>query len=264
MRIGITSSSNVNPYASTLALRLIKQLDKPVCFITAQPSKLSVLRSYLKNYGLVNTWFRLFKKIPTKENRYLTEYAQLNGLTDFKLSLGELAHRSGIKNFKSDDINSEQVVNFIKKENIDILINAGGGVFKQKIIEAPRRGIISAHMGVLPDFRGMNVLEWSLFYEKRIGVTIHFVVKGIDLGDILLFRKIEIEESNTIDELRDKSVPINVELLAETVRLIKNGRVRPIRQDPNEGRQYYVMHERLKRIVEGKISQRAKKGFSKI
>ena len=105
-------------------------------------------------------------------------------------------------------------------------------------------------MGLLPHYRGMNVLEWSLFHGDQIGVTIHFISEGVDTGPILLQRNIEIENGDTIDSLRDKSLPMSVEMLAEIISRLKTGRIDRIEQREDEGKQYFVMHDRLKDLVE--------------
>ena len=42
------------------------------------------------------------------------------------------------------------------------------------------------HYGLLPRYRGMNVTEWSIYYDDPVGVTVHAVDPGIDTGEILL------------------------------------------------------------------------------
>ncbi len=42
-------------------------------------------------------------------------------------------------------------------------------------------------MGILPDYRGRDVVEWSLLEGQfdRVGLTVHFMDEGVDTGDIL-------------------------------------------------------------------------------
>ncbi|RZK04230.1 MAG: hypothetical protein EOO46_17040, partial [Flavobacterium sp.] len=128
-----------------------------------------------------------------------------------------------------------------------------------QIIDACNVGILNAHMGSLPAFRGVNVLEWSLFYEKPIGVTLHFIEKGIDTGDILLFKEITKEPGDKIVDLREKSSIINVELILEAVNNLCHGNQKRIKQYPEEGKQYFVMHPRLKLVLEKKLQSNRSK-----
>ncbi len=124
------------------------------------------------------------------------------------------------------------------------------------ILDVPAVGMLNAHMGLLPAFRGMNVLEWGLLAGQPIGVSVHFVTRGIDTGDILGFQKIPIEPGDTLDALRAKSLAINVELLARCVRQLAEGKAVRTPQRPEDGRQYFVMHPRLRRIVERQVARR--------
>ena len=108
-------------------------------------------------------------------------------------------------------------------------------------------------MGLLPAFRGMNVLEWSLFYEEPIGVTLHLIERGIDTGDILAFKEIPLEEGDTIATLRAKSLVVSVSLMAECIESLRLGRLTRTKQRPQDGRQYFVMHPRLKAVVESRL-----------
>jgi methionyl-tRNA formyltransferase len=137
----------------------------------------------------------------------------------------------------------------------DLIIYAGGGIVKKELLKVPRIGILNAHMGLLPRYRGMNVLEWSLFNNDPIGITIHFMDRGIDTGDILLKKTIPIEKGDTIKSLRSKSQPISVGALAEVVNKLENGVIQPIKQKKEDGKQYFVMHKRLKNLVEEKLKK---------
>ena len=148
------------------------------------------------------------------------------------------------------DVKSKDSVSFLKAAKPDLIIYTGGGIIRKSLIQIPRIGILNAHMGLLPRYRGMNVLEWSLFHGDQIGVTLHFIHEGVDTGPILLRRNIEIEDSDTIASLRSKSLPISVEMFAEAISKLKAGQIDKIEQRKDEGKQYFVMHDRLKNLVE--------------
>ena len=259
MNIGITSSSNINPYASTLISKLMLQGDKPTCVIHAEKPKTAILVSYARKPNYISTVRKILQQHKmvqslNKDSRYyLREYAASNNIADWDMPISDISNKKGINYVKVDNINSDNAVDYIRNRDIDILINAGGGIFKTAIIDAVRIGILNAHMAFLPTFRGMNVLEWSLFHGHRIGVTLHFIARGIDTGDILMFREIPIEEGDTVSTLRAKSSVTNVELMTECLELLGRGHISRAKQRPEHGKQYFVMHPRLKEIVERKL-----------
>ena len=247
MKIGIVTNNEYNSYASKLLSKLRFEL-KPECIIlTRKPKKFSdqikntplakILKSFIKDGKLTDKEKESFKKI----------------------SLIEICKKDGIEIIEVTSINSSEVVNAIRQKELDLLLYAGGGILKKDLINSPKIGVLNAHMGFLPAFRGMNVLEWSLLCNHKIGVTLHFIDTSIDRGDILLFEEIPIEKGDTITSLREKSVDINVKLMIDVIKLLLQQKINRAKQKPEDGKQYFVMHSRLKSIAEKKLTQLASK-----
>ena len=188
MNIGITTFSSSNYYASILIYKLIAQSDKPTCIISTERSNILKLKNHIRKKVYKSTIKKIFqhhkiiRSTDLNSTNYLRECALSNNIADWNISLSKINKKEGIEYLKVDNINLKETVNFLKDREVDILINAGGGIFKKAIINAPRIGILNAHMGFLPTFRGINALEWSLFYGHKIGVTLHFIDRGIDPG----------------------------------------------------------------------------------
>ncbi|MFH1893550.1 MAG: formyltransferase family protein [Candidatus Zixiibacteriota bacterium] len=260
MNIAITTDSAINLYASTLICALSRGGFTPACVVSVEKSKAAKLRHELKRNGVAST-FR--KAVGSRYSvasphgdpfSYLRDYAAAHNLDAWNTSLPILSTKLGIEYLSTENVNSEFTVKSIMDRDIDIVVNAGGGIFRKAIVMAPKIGILNAHMGFLPTFRGMNVLEWSLFHRHNPGVTLHFIDTGIDTGNILLFRKIELCMADTIDSLRAKALPVSVEAVTEGVRGLADGSLRAVSQRPQDGEQYFVMHERLKRVAEKNIA----------
>ena len=192
-----------------------------------------------------------------KNNRKRKSHVQLfledNGIKLKNESIINVCRSENIKLIVVNDINSDKSIKMLTKIKPDLLINAGAGIYKQTIVKTVSIGILNAHMGFLPYFRGMNVLEWSIFHDRKIGVTVHFIDKGIDTGDILMFKEIPIESGDTIEDLRDKSGIINLKLINSILLCLSKGSLTRIRQLREEGKQFFAMHPRLKALVEKKL-----------
>ncbi len=228
MNICIISSGNSNNYSIKLTESLLNNSIKPKCLIIVEKK----------------SYFGSFKQKVKKT---------LKGNSE-SISLSKICRSEKINLLMVKNINSQEAINFVKENNIDFLVYTSGGILRKEIIKAPKNGVLNAHMGDLPSFRGMNVLEWSLFQNHKIGVTLHFIDPGIDTGDILLFKEIPIKKADTIDSLRNKSREINLELIHEGLKRFKDGTIKRITQKPEDGKQYFVMHPRLKAIAEQKIN----------
>ena len=96
-----------------------------------------------------------------------------------------------IANFKDFLMNS--------KADIGISINYTG-VVPQDVIEIFPMGILNAHGGDLPRYRGNACQAWAILNgEERIGLCIHKMIGGeLDSGDIIARDYIEIDSKTKI------------------------------------------------------------------
>ena len=255
MRVGITSGAARNPLASTLVAQLTQLSRKPICVILAQPPtplKVKLKQRLVALRDIVAGDRAVDRPDPFQ---HLGEFARTHGLEAWDEPLPAVCARTGIEILRATDFNAQAIVDDVRARRVDLLVNVGGGIFRRRLIEATGRGILNVHMGRLPEFRGMNALEWSLFHGQPIGLTLHLIDAGIDTGDILCFRRIPIDAGDTIATLRAKSLPISVELVTSGIESLDAGEAHRVRQPAHEGRQYFVMHPRLLRIATRKIPQ---------
>ena len=140
----------------------------------------------------------------------------------------------------------ESVFEFAKKNNIPILSfdeveklspDIGFSVRYNKIIplsviESFKLGIINTHGGILPEYRGSYCNINSIINnEKEYGVTLHYISEGIDTGDIVAIKKINIDELDTGFSLYMKSEQLCYEILKENIKSIINEQNERVSQD---------------------------------
>jgi len=257
MRIALLTASNYNIFAISIISRLQKQGDAVSHVVCMKSMTYRNIKKKLKQEGLGYLFMKARERLVSRF-RDSDHSVPHSGLHEYLHSLvphppssiREASKRMQFALHLTKDINSKDTISFLGSAEFDLFIYAGGGIVRKPLIELPKMGILNAHMGLLPRYRGMNVLEWSLFHGDQIGVTVHFISEGVDTGPILLQRNIEIENGDTIDSLRDKSLPMSVEMLAETVSRLKTCQIDRIEQRKDEGKQYFAMHDRLKDSVE--------------
>ncbi len=144
--------------------------------------------------------------------------------------------------------NSAEAIETIRRHGIDLLVHlGGGGIVRQPIIEASRLGVLNAHMGVLPPYRGMNVTEWALWNGDRAGCTVHLIDRGIDTGDILLLRHVDVTAAESVAQARELVNRAQLAQLSEVLRYaLATGELPPRKPQSKEaGLQYFTMHPRL-------------------
>lgn len=107
----------------------------------------------------------------------------------------------------------------------DIIITcAYGQIIPEEILNLPRYGCINVHASLLPKLRGGAPIHKAIIngYDKT-GITIMYMDKGMDTGDMISKKEVVIEDSDTVETLHDKLQKVSVPLLMETLPKIING-----------------------------------------
>jgi phosphoribosylglycinamide formyltransferase-1 len=130
---------------------------------------------------------------------------------------------------RNDLFETEQVLQLLKEYNIELIVLAG---FLWKIPEYllasyPKK-IINIHPALLPKYGGagmygMHVHEAVLkAKEKETGITIHFLNEHYDEGEIILQKKVNIDENDTPDSIAQKVHALEFEWFPKTIDNILN------------------------------------------
>lgn len=152
-------------------------------------------------------------------------------------------------------LNDIAVVDGLRHAKPDLVVFTGGGLIRQEVLECSGHGVLNCHMGVLPRYRGMDVVEWPILEGKfnQVGITVHFMDKGVDTGDILVVRQIPIQPSETLSALRTRMEPIMCQTFVETCEKFLKGEVRRRSQEINAGKQYFKIHPRLQKLCSDRL-----------
>ena len=104
-------------------------------------------------------------------------------------------------------------------------------VFPQALIDIPKLGCINIHPSLLPEYRGPTPTAWAILNGERYsGVTIHYMDKEIDTGDILVQKRFEIGEYETGYELYTRAMTIGGNLLKRNFSSIVTRKIKAKRQ----------------------------------
>lgn len=124
----------------------------------------------------------------------------------------------------------------IKALNPDVIVVvAFGQILPESILNIPRLGCINVHGSLLPAYRGAAPIQWSIINGEAVtGVTIMYMDKGMDTGDMLLKREMPIEADDTYKTLHDKMMIVGADALKEAMPLIVAGGEGRQKQDDSE------------------------------
>ena len=95
---------------------------------------------------------------------------------------------------------------------------------REEFLSIPKVGVLNRHNGLLPKNRGRLSPFWCLYRnEKEAGVSIHFVNRRVDGGDILVQKRFPIEEKEGFGSLVEKCYRIAPEAMEEALDLLEKG-----------------------------------------
>lgn len=120
---------------------------------------------------------------------------------------------------------NEEFIEEIKNLKPDVIcVVAYGKILPKEILEIPKLGCINVHGSLLPKYRGAAPIQWAVINgEKVTGITTMYMDIGMDTGDMILKKEIEIGADETTGELWERLSKIGGELLVETLEKIENG-----------------------------------------
>ena len=146
----------------------------------------------------------------------------------------EYANSVGIPVFQPEKISKDydKIIN----AKADIIITcAYGQIIPEAILNSPEMGCINVHASLLPKLRGGAPIHHAIIdgYDKT-GITIMYMDKTMDTGDIISQKECPIEDNDNVGTLHDKLSVIGAELLIETLTNLLVGSATRTKQDDKE------------------------------
>lgn len=159
---------------------------------------------------------------------------------------------------KTKGINDKSTIRRIKKLSNSIIV-CNSSLLKKDVLNLPDIIFLNIHASKLPQYRGMNNIEWALFENNSIYVTIHKIAIGIDEGDILYQEKIDTENKKLkyIEDYRQYYFFKSNEAIGKAISKLINKEITFIQQENKQHPllQYYAMHPILKNRLQKKLKE---------
>ena len=153
-------------------------------------------------------------------------------------SLKEAALQAGLPVFQPGHMRDPAAYEAMLGLNADLGVLAFvTDIVPPRVFNAPRLGSICYHPSILPRYRGASAINWAVINgETQTGLTIFWVDQGIDTGDILLQKTVEIGPTETTGEVYfNKLYPLGVAAMVEAVDMIAQGQAPRLPQDHSQG-----------------------------
>ena len=149
-------------------------------------------------------------------------------------ALKEAALAANLPVFQPRHLRDQEAYDEMVSLNPDLAVLAFvTDIAPEKLLAVPKLGSICYHPSILPKYRGSSAINWAIINgETRTGLTIFWVDAGIDTGDIILQKEVEVGPEETTGEVYfNKLYPLGVEAMIEAVDLIAEGKAPHLPQD---------------------------------
>jgi len=102
-----------------------------------------------------------------------------------------------------------------------IVVMAYGQILPRAVLEIPKIACLNLHASLLPRWRGAAPIQAAIAAgDQETGITVMYMDEGLDTGDILLERKLDILPTDTGASLHERLAQVAPEALFESLRLL--------------------------------------------
>ncbi len=146
----------------------------------------------------------------------------------------EAALEKGLALYQPGDFKDPDVLAQMRALEADLCLMAFVTLFvPEEARETPKHGSICFHPSLLPLHRGPSSINWPIIGgATKTGLSLFYPDDGLDEGDILLQREVEIGPDDTLGTVYFKKIfPLGVAAMVEAVDLFREGRAERTQQD---------------------------------
>ncbi len=121
----------------------------------------------------------------------------------------------------------DELIEKIKALKPDVgIVVSYGKLIPKRVFDLPSFACFNIHFSLLPKYREAAPVQWALINgEKITGVTSFWIEETLDSGPIIVQKTVQIESDDDAAGLFKKLIPCGIEVMNETLGLLKNGKV---------------------------------------
>ena len=216
------------------------------------------------NLFVKRVWRKLILKADENKDHSEIGLKSLNEAFHSKeTDVRKLAQLHKIKTFKVNEFND--YINESKSSDGGFCIFTGGGLINKNVLEYFTDGILNIHMGTLPQYKGMDVVEAPILDGcfKDISLTCHMMAEKLDAGPVIQEIKFNSDDYHSLGSLRNEMSALMPILAVDSALKILNENFNAYPQI-HGGKQYYFIHRRLRDVISDVINFRYKQNYKSL
>ena len=210
----------------------------------------SRIKKYFKLFRRMSFRFFIYKIIESSVYVNYMRIVNLFSKNDFLMK--DLAKRYNIPFLYIKRINDVESINKMKSLNPDLILCYSPPILKKDVIETANKGCLNCHGSLLPDYKGAAQYVWYIINKrKKGGVTLQFMDKEVDEGDIIVQKEFNIEDDDSAYKLHYKIAKAGSELFCNVIELFRNDKVE--RRKQGKGNYYSIPTKEDMKRFKGKL-----------
>lgn len=133
----------------------------------------------------------------------------------------------GIPCLQPASLAEPEFIQTLRDYSCDLFVVAAyGRILPPEVLEIPKLGCINVHASLLPRYRGASPVASAIAAgERRTGITTLWMDSGLDTGDLLMQRELEIGPEETTGVLTERLAVLGARTLLQTLKALKEGRL---------------------------------------
>ena len=148
----------------------------------------------------------------------------------------QAAEELGLAILQPERVSADEGVATLRELSPDLLfVVAFGEILREQALSVPARGAVNLHASLLPRYRGAAPIQRALMAgEKETGVTVQWMARETDAGDIILQRAAAISPEEDAGSLAERLAALGAEAAVAAIELLRAGTAPRLRQDEEE------------------------------
>ncbi len=196
-------------------------------------------RRMVRRYGLARTVNKLLYH--WVRSRFVAHSEATTVREQFFPKAAAIAYEREAPTLSVGNINDAACVEFIRRLAPDVLAVCGTSVLRPEVFALPPKGTVNIHTGITPEYRSADPIFWALYRAEphKVGVTIHFIDRGIDTGPIIHQESIPVYASDSLATIYVRCIRRGAEIYTRALTEIANGSVCTLLRSSAEGQAFW-------------------------
>jgi len=153
------------------------------------------------------------------------------------------------------NVNDVLLEEYMKKTRADLVVSSMTKIIKLPLFDLPTVGIINCHAGIISKYRGCSCLEWAVYNNDSVGVTVYFMEQEVDSGPVIFTKNFQFLPGDTYYKVRYRMTFCMADAITEAVKMILKGFTKKDGVVLSKGKFYKPMNDEKLEVVKQKIER---------